>query len=376
MLNWLKETSWHSYDPYDAGLSLTAKLLPKKGWWVLQHMVRLSPINIRPLLYVNKQIHPKGLAHSMQACLILSNIEKKDDMLYIAQQLAENLIELAVWDNDKCSWNYPFPYITRVLSVRDSTNIVNSSFVALALLEAYERFSKPIYLDAALAASKFIIHNIGYHSYPNGRICFYYAPNAPQTLTIHNANLICASLLYRLSKIDNNAEFKQLANAAALYSIDYQRDDGLWHYSERPKWKSIDCLHNGFILDALMVISTPECVEPFFNSLEKGIRGFRKFLNKDGSISHILNHSYPKDIRSYSQFIQIASLWSVYDPQWLQLANIVANNAIKTMFSTRGYFYYRRYRGMVIKTPFIRWSVGPMLLALANLIEKLKVNHD
>ena len=301
MLEWARKSNWRSYDPYDAGLSPIGKLLPKKGRWALMHMCRLSPVNIRPLLYVNKQIHPKGIAHIMQACIILSNIEKRHYMLHLAKQLADMLIEIGVWDNDKCSWNYPFPYITRVLSVRDSSNIVNTSLIASALLTAYEKFNNSIYFDAALAASKFIIDNIGFHSYPNSRICFYYAPNATQTLTIHNSNLICASFLHRLGKIANNSELIQLANAAALYSIDCQRDDGLWHYSENPDWRSIDCFHNGFILDALMLISSPERSEPFFSSIKVGMRGFRKFLNEDGTISHILNRPYPKDIRSYSK---------------------------------------------------------------------------
>ena len=376
MLNWLKENDWRSYDPYDAGLSPISKLLSDRGWWVLQHITRLSPVNIRPLLYVNKQMHPKGLAHIMQACLVLSNIEKKGDMLYRAQQLAEKIMQLAIWDNDKCSWNYPFPYITRVLSVRSSTNIVNTSFVALALLDAYKKLQRAAYLDTALAAAKYIIDDIGYQSYPNGRICFYYAPDASQTLTIHNANFVCASLLNRLSKIHRNTEFKQLADAATLFSLDYQRDDGLWHYSEHPRWRSIDCLHSGFILDALMSISASKRIEPFFNSVKNGMRGFKNFLNEDGSVSHILNRPYPKDIRSYSQFIRTATLWSAYSPEWLRLANIAACRAIETMFSPQGYYYYRRYRGVTIKTPFIRWSVGPMLFALANLVERLKANEN
>jgi hypothetical protein len=30
----------------------------------------------------------------------------------------------------------------------------------------------------------------------------------------------------------------------------------------------------------------------------------------------------------------------------------------------------------MIRTPFMRWSVGPMLLALANFIQKLNLKND
>lgn len=373
MLKWLRENNWRSYDPYDAGLSPIARLISKRGWWVLQHVVRLSPVNVRPLLCVKKQVHPKGLAHAMQMCIVLGDIEQNDDMLHTARSLADMLVELATRDKDKYAWNYPFPYITRVLSVRGSTNIVNTSFVALAFLDAYKAFGKAAYLEAAVGAAEYIIRNIGYETHSSGRICFYYAPKAPHTLTIHNANMVAASLLHRLGEMQNNKEYRGLSGSAAQYSVDHQRDDGLWHYSERAGWRSIDCLHSGFILDALMSMGGTRRASPYHRPLEKGMTGFRGFLNGDGKVSHVLNRAYPKDTRSYAQFIRTASRWSAHEPEWLGLACIAADKVIETMFSRRGYCYYRRYRGMTIKTPFIRWSIGPMLLALSDLVERLSI---
>lgn len=375
MLEWARKSNWQSYDPYDGGLSPFVKILPDRGWWILQHLVRLSPINFRPLLGINKQVNAKSLAHSMQACLKLFRVTKEPDMLSTANQLADWLLKLAVWKGDNCSWNYPFPYITRGLTCRKGTNIVNTSFVALALLDAYEEFREKKYLETILGAARFIFYNIGYHDYKDGRICFYYAPRAKDTLSIHNANLVAATLFCRVGELYNNNVYKKLALAATNYTLDYQLPDGLWHYSERPGLKWIDCFHTGFVLDALKLISDSVRHEAYYSALNRGMEGFKKFFYNNGKITHFLNKPYPEDIRSYAQFIQTAVLFSKYNSDWLHFATSATNYTIKTMFSTDGVCYYRRYRYMTIRTPFIRWSLGPMLIALANLIEKMSMKN-
>ncbi len=107
MLEWLKESNWQSYDPYDAGLSPFVKFLPNRGWWILQHLLRLSPVNFRPILGIQKQVNAKGLAHSMQACLKLYRLANVPEMILTAQQLADRLLQLAKWEGDRCSSHFP-----------------------------------------------------------------------------------------------------------------------------------------------------------------------------------------------------------------------------------------------------------------------------
>jgi hypothetical protein len=374
MLEWLKESNWQSYDPYDAGLSPFVKFLPNRGWWILQHLLRLSPVNFRPILGIQKQVNAKGLAHSMQACLKLYRLTNVPEMILTAQQLADRLLQLAKWEGDRCSWNYPFPYITRGLVCRKGTNIVNNSFVALALLDAYEQFGTKKYLETALAATRFVFYDIGYFDYKNGQICFYYAPKAKDTLSVHNANMVAAALFYRTGKIINNDNYVWLSSAAARYTLDHQLSNGLWHYSERPNSRWIDCVHTGFVLDSLMLMTNSGNKELLQPAINRGMESFKQFLDNSGRILHFIDKNYPEDIRSYAQFIQTATLFSKFDLEWLNLAASVANYAINTMISNNGTCYYRRYKYMVIKTPFIRWSFGPMLYALSQLV--LALNSD
>ncbi len=376
MLGWLKKSRWKSYDPYDAGLSKFARVLPDRGWWILQHIIRLNPVNFRPLLGIRKQVNAKGLAHSMQACLKLFRVTNELHLLSTANELGDWLLQLGERKEGRCSWNYPFPYITRNLTCKKGTNIVNTSFVALALLDSYEQLGKNKHLDTALGAARFILHDIGYRDYKDGRICFYYAPKSPDTLSIHNANMVAASLIYRIGKICGNSEYIQLAEAAAKYTLSYQLPNGLWHYSERPGLRWIDCFHAGFVLDALMLIANSQNRETYYSAINRGMKGLKAFSDERGSVRHFLHKRYPEDIRSYAQFIQTGVLFSKYNTEWLEFATTVANYAMKTMFSEQGFCYYRRYRGFVIKTPFIRWSIGPMAFALATLIEKLEVYND
>lgn len=378
MLNWAVESTWRSYDPFDAGLCTFTKVLPDRGWWVFQHLVRLSPINFRPFLGIRKQVNAKGLAHSMQGCLKLFQVYNQPDMLSTAIKLADWLLKLAVWKGNRCSWNYPFPYITRGLTLRKGTNIVNTSFVAMALLDAYVQSPKKEYLETALGASRFILDDIGYHDYENGRVCFFYAPGATDTLSIHNANMVAANLLYRVGKICNNEGHKELALAAARFTLDYQLPNGLWNYAEKTGFKWIDCFHAGFILDTLMLIANSEGYELCFSAINRGMAGFKGFIHNGGKITHFLNRVYPEDIRSYAQFIKTGVLFSKYNQNydWLRFSTAAADYVIRTMFSPDGIFYYKRYRYMLIKTPFIRVSIGPMIIALADLIGEVSKRND
>jgi len=54
----------------------------------------------------------------------------------------------------------------------------------------------------------------------------------------------------------------------------------------------------------------------------------------------------------------------------LALAERIALWSIRNLRDRRGFFYYQRRRFLTIHTPFMRWSEGWMLYALARLLEE------
>jgi len=50
------------------------------------------------------------------------------------------------------------------------------------------------------------------------------------------------------------------------------------------------------------------------------------------------------------------------------LANSIVEYSSKEMRSSKGYFYYKKYPWVTIKTPFMRWGQAWMFLALEELM--------
>lgn len=364
LFEWAEKEKWKSFDPYDGGLSPIAKILPNKAWWVLQHCTRLSPINFRNLLGVKKQLHPKAVAHLLQAGILLAKVSEDDAYTKKARDLLEILLKSALWHDNLCEWPYPFPYVTRVLTVKKSTNIVNQAFIGDALLDAYQAFSDDRCLAFAHAVAEHMLQRIGYERVEEDKICFYYAANAYQTLTIHNANVLAARFLNRLGCIESNTEFLDLARMAIHYSIDFQRKDGLWHYTEKSQWRSVDCLHCGFILDSLMTMRDEENKELYMDVVRKGMQGFKQFY-KEGKVFHFLGKEYPIDSRSCAQFIKTAVLYSRFDKEWEDYAKKSVQYVFENLMNKDKTIMYRKYLLYAIRTPFMRWSIAPMIHAFS-----------
>jgi len=81
--------------------------------------------------------------------------------------------------------------------------------------------------------------------------------------SIHNANMLGASLLARAARQSRNDEYLRVARSAMQYSCSRQLDDGSWWYAEQPKYHWIDNFHTGYNLDSLIVTSNRVATRSF-----------------------------------------------------------------------------------------------------------------
>ena len=65
-----------------------------------------------------------------------------------------------------------------------------------------------------------------------GSFCFSYTP--VDTEAVHNANLLGASTLARLTRYCDDDRLAQAALASLGYSMRHQREDGSWFCGDRP----------------------------------------------------------------------------------------------------------------------------------------------
>jgi hypothetical protein len=373
LLQYCMKSNWAGYDPYDglnSQLFQSLRLLNSK-WTRLALMqgVKRSPVNFRPLLLVPKTHNAKGLALFLSALVKLLRarvIENQDE----PNRVADLLLELRTRDTPYFSWGYSFDWQTRTeLVPRGSPNVICTTFAANALLDAHESGERSQYCEAALKAAQFVLERL-YCSDGEAFACFNYTPL--ERTQIHNANLLAAALLCRVSNSTGEQKFLIPALQAARFSAAKQNQDGSWYYGERerPSQKWIDNFHTGFDLCALRSIGRFAHTNEFEPNVIRGLDYYRSnFFEPDGAPRYFHDRKYPVDIHSAAQSIITLLALNDLNPDNINSACKVLWWTIEHMWDKRGYFYYQQHRWWKNCVPYLRWGQAWMLLALATLLE-------
>src|SRR5262249_9096451 len=136
-------------------------------------------------------------------------------------------------------WGYSFPWQTRTVAVPVAApNLVCTTFVASALLDAYEQLKDQRCLTMAASAADYILNELHWAVGASAAGFSYPVPNLRNQ--VHNANLLGAALLCRVHK--HTGDFRLLSSAlrVARYAATKQRADGSWPYGEEPSQRWID----------------------------------------------------------------------------------------------------------------------------------------
>ena len=372
LLAYCHQSNWEGYDPYDALNSPIFKSLPLLDFRVfrigLTQVLKRAPLNTRPLLLIPKTCNPKAVALFLSAIVKLSRLGLLHDV-GLAKVMIEKLIERRSPDTQYWCWGYSFPWQTRTIIVpRGAPNLVCTTFVANALLDAYEQFNDSHCLSMAVSGAEYILNDL-YWTQNESIACFSY-PLPTSRARVHNANLLGAALLCRVHKHTGEEKFLQPALRVARYSANQQDENGSWAYSELPTQKWVDNFHTGYNLCALSSISKYLGTSEFESHITRGFRFYRNhFFRDDGAPKYFHNNVYPIDVHCVAQSIITLADLEDLDPGNVKLAHSVFRWAMTCLWDERGYFYYRKLRVGTIKISYMRWSQAWMLLALATLLE-------
>jgi uncharacterized protein YyaL (SSP411 family) len=266
------------------------------------------------------------------------------------------------------AWGLPFAYQGRDWVPPGTPSVVITSIGARAFLHAYELLGNPAYLEAATSACGFLATDVPRHEPDPDRLCF--SKMLGVRWYIHNANLMVAATLVTAGRVAGTDEWDDLARRAANYTLAEQREDGAWYYWGPPDrllyW--IDHYHTGFVLraldDLLRATQWPDLREP----LDRAYAFYMERLFDQGRIPRITDaRCYPIDIHSCAEAILCLSQLADRYEEALQRAQAVAEWALCHMRHPAGYFYYRRYRWLTIKIPYMRWGQAWMMAALTRL---------
>ena len=372
LLEYCRRNKWEGYDPYDALNSRFLKYMPLLDFRLfrigLTQVLKRSPFNLRPLLLIPKTENPKAIALFLMAFLKLKSLGllENEDLVTL---MTQKLIYLRHPNNPYWCWGYSFPWQTREVVVpRGAPNLVCTSFVANALLDAYDQNKELQYLNMAISAAEYVLNEL-YWTDGDSVASFSYPLPSSRT-RVHNANFLAASFLCRVSQYKAEKKFMEPALKVTRYSSAKQHDDGSWDYGELPTQRWVDNFHTGYILCALRSISQYAETREFEVHIRRGFEFYRThFFREDNVPKYFHNRTHPIDIHSVAQSIITLLAFKDLDANNVALAHAVFRWAMANMWDEQGYFYYQVFPFFTSKIPYIRWSQAWMLLALSTLLE-------
>jgi hypothetical protein len=380
LLAYCQSHNWAGIDPYDALNSRIFKALPlldhRIPRLVLTQALKRGPFDIRPLLLVPPTQNPKALGIFLMSLVKLSSLGLLGREGLVGM-MAEKLDALRSTNTPYWCWGYSFPWQTRTLVVpRGAPNLVCTTFVANALLDAYEHRRESRYLNMAASGAAYILDKL-YWTHGESVAGFGY-PLPSMRHNIHNGNFLGAALLCRVSRHTGERNFIEPALKLARYSASKQHADGSWSYGELPTQQWVDNFHTGYNLCALQQIDRLLETDEFEGSIRRGLAFYRNhFFREDGAPNYFHDRTYPIDIHCVAQSIITLLALKHLDHGNISVARSVFQWAMNHMWDKRGFFYYRVLRFCTIRTSYMRWSQAWMLLALSNLLSEsdLAVKH-
>ena len=371
LLQYCRSRNWAGHDPYDALNSELFKAIPilnsRLPRLVMTQLLKRSPVDVRGLLRVPPTQNAKALGLFLQACLKLDRVGLLKDAKLIPD-LINKILESRSTGIDYWAWGYSFPWQGRTMIVpRGAANLVCTTFVATALLDAYDETADARCLEAAASAADYIVNEL---FWSEGEICSLSYPLKTSRSLVHNANFLAAAFLCRVSKLTGERRYLEPAFAVARYSVSKQAPDGSWLYGEWPTQQWIDNFHTGYNLAGLRDIGRYANTGEFEDSLRRGFRFYREhFVRSDGAPKYFHDRVYPIDVHCLSQSIITLTEFRDLHPPSIELARKVYAWGAANMRDKEGFFYYRVLPWCKIRTSYMRWGQAWMLLSLSTLLE-------
>jgi hypothetical protein len=378
LVAYCRQNNWAGYDPYDALNSKLFEVFPILNSRIpriaMTQALKRSPVNLRGLLGIPKTQNPKGLALFLSSFLRLSSEQLPDRAELIKSMIGMIAAKRSPGVSYYC-WGYSFPWQTRKELVPiGAPNLVCTTFVASALMDAYEQTGDPACIQMAASAAEYILDKL---LWVKGSTASFSYPQPGDASEIHNANFLAADLLCRVYKETSEAKFLEPALRVVRCSLSKQQADGSWAYGEAASQRWIDNFHTGYNLCALQSLGRSLHTTEFDPAIRRGFEFYRNhFFREDGAARYFSDQTYPIDIHCIAQSIITLVAFKEFSPDCVSLARSVFQFAMDQMWDERGFFYYRVSRVGKIRTSYMRWSQAWMLVAMTRLLNEVNTTLE
>lgn len=369
---WVEDHNYKGYE-YSDGLLSPLQFLTFNNQFLercLLQLVRLSPVNIRPIIGVKPQDSTKGRGYMAWGYLTMFRLTGDARYKGKAENCFQWLDENKAKNYEFHSWGNHFPFAGRGGRYpKHEPIIVWTSLIGQAFLDGYEILGDMWYLDIANSICRWIC-SLPRERTSHGSCLSYFAFKQS---SVHNSNMLGAAMLARTARITGELELKDIAREAMVYSCTRQLPDGAWYYGPDTIYHWVDNFHTGYNLDSLKCYMENMEDTTFEQNLRRGFEYYMKvFFEKDGAPRYYNNKTNPIDIQCASQAITTLAYFSDLYPEALELSCKIANWTIDNMQDKTGYFYYRLLPWKKIKVPMLHWGQATMYRGLTSLLARMK----
>jgi rhamnogalacturonyl hydrolase YesR len=374
-----EKENYKGWDPFDGLSARLFQAIPvmrnnryaRLAW--IQFFKR-SPVNLRMLAGVPKDYNAKGLGLFLTGYCNLYRQQPQEDHLTRIHWLAEKIISLQSPGYSGSCWGYYFDWQARAFfQPKQMPTVVATSFVADALLHAYEITRKEQYKEVALSSARFVLHDLNRTYDKTGDFSFSYSPM--DSSQVFNASLLGARLLSRAWHYTRQPHLKEEAAKAVRFVCKHQQSNGSWAYGTLPFHSWVDNFHTGFNLECIYEYQQYTGDEAFQAYVEKGFSYYiDTFFTPEGIAKYYNNQLYPVDIHAPAQLLVTLVKLNRLDAHQ-GLAEKVLDWTITHMQHKKGYFYYQRKKWFSSSIPYMRWAQAWMFYAMTYYLTATKQIH-
>jgi len=372
LITWVETEKFMGWDPYDILNSrVPFHWLGKWGPPIATQVQKRNPVNLRPVLGIEKGYNPKGMGLSLKAYCNLYHLTGVKKHLATAHSLFEWLADNYSPGYSGYCWGYNFPWASpKEYKKAYLPSVVVTSVVIDGMHEYHKITGSCKAKNIIFSAAEYILQDIPVTHWDDG-LSFAYTHISKGVC--YNASLHATEVLVRAKSMGANIDEK-LITEAVHYALNRQKPDGSWNYSYDPvkdtERKQID-FHQGFVLVSLRNIMKQGGIlqDEISRAITKGLEFYKKeqfFPN--GRSMWRLPKKWPVDIHNQSQGIITFALLKDYGPAYLDFADTIVRWTIDNMQGKQGSFYYRKYPLFTNKIPYMRWGQAWMLLALTEYL--------
>ena len=352
----IKKNQYKGYNPYDLLVSPAVynNITNKKARLILTQINKISPINFRNILGIEKQYAPKALA------LILSALVKKDynkyknDIQFIVNWLLNNKSD----KYEEYSIGFQFPIcLSFYQSEKNSPSLIISLFVMYGLIDYYKLYGDNKVYKAIISFQHLINTKL---PKKETKDVLYYSYNFEKFDEVYNATAKIGKYYALLYSIVQDESLLMKIDKILNYLYLNQREDGSWIYASNIKYS--DSFHTAFILESILIMGEQVDNPKYQKMFEIGLLNYKKSFIKDTGQVLYIHPDHPNtglrkltavtqtDIRDCAMAIILFNKLKMHDYS-RRILNWTMNNMYN---SKKSYFYFYKEKFWTNKIEFIR----------------------